>query len=1388
MPGQLFTHYFLTTGIKATAEWQSAAAAVTAFRSAVAPAYVPFTDGRQPPNEAVTEQELIRPILEFLGWKEYLPQQGSGRNEDIPDYLLFTDPAAKDRAAARPRAEDRYQDATVVEESKRFGLPLDARDEDAGGRARTPHGQILRYLATADIASESAIRWGILTNGAVWRLYDYRARPRATGYYEANLAEIIRSDDDDALRLFYLLFRRDSFIRQAGATTTFLEDALAEGRRYEEQVAQDLSGVVFERVFPSLVQALASAAGAGTDLEQVREAALICLYRLLFVLYAEDRGLLPVNDARYADYGLRQPVREHIAQRMQQGTVFSTIAAGYYNHLLTMWRLIDQGDESIGLPPYNGGLFATDTAPLLEAVRLPDAQLAPIIYNLSHTETDGHRRFINYRDMSVQQLGSIYERLLEHEPIRNHDGSISIRPNPYARKDSGSFYTPQELVDLIVDRTLQPLVEERKTAFKEKAAELKSDRRPQAERAAELRRLDPAAAVLDLKLLDPAMGSGHFLVTAVDFLADTIAELVEYVPAVPAWLPDPYVSPLVERVESIRQDILKRAAESDWVMDTAQLTDQAIIRRMVLKRCIYGVDKNPLAVELAKVSLWLHSFTVGAPLSFLDHHLRCGDSLLGLTVWEAVGELNRLGGVFAGSAIAGAETATKTMQEIEALSDADIAEVRASAGLFRGVEDTTEDLRGLLDFLSGLSWLTAGMKRREQAAFQAPLGETLGTTTDAYTLLARGPGTTPPSQQLTGVGSGQTVGAQHVAPVPPPGTTPPSPRGRGAGGDGRDPVPPPGGGTTGGPTFQSLWHTAKSTADREHFLHWEVAFPGVWHQWQQTRPQGGFDAVIGNPPWDRIKLQEVEWFATRSLALARAPTAAARHRGIQRLRKQGSPLAAAFDAAKERADTLGKLVRGSGHYPLLGGGDINLYSLFVERAMLLIKPDGLVGLLTPSGIYADKTAARFFKTVSTKGRVSGLFDFENRKIFFKDVHASFKFVALIFGGEDRQFEQTDCAFFLHDTATIADDPERCFPLAPADFARVNPNTGTAPVFRTRRDAKITRGIYERHPVLVDRSDGQEHRTWPVRYRQGLFHSLNDSDLFKSAAQLDADGHYPVQGNSWKRGDELHLPLYEGKMVQAFDHRAASIANRAGNLFRPGQPDRTLDEEYRDPDFSPRPRYWVSQQESDAIRGLHYILAFKEITASTNVRTMIASLVPHAGCLDTLPVLLPHDDSLNASDIACILANLNSFGFDYVTRQKVQGTHIKLYMLEQLPVIAPDDYDRPFGSTTARELVCDHVLRLTYTAHDLAPFARDLGYTGPPFRWDEEKRRHLRARLDALYFHLYGLSREDAAYVLSTFPIVRREDKAQFGTYRTRDLILAYMHALTAGDTDTTVAL
>ena len=946
------------------------------------------------------------------------------------------------------------------------------------------------------------------------------------------------------------------------------------------------------------------------------------------------------------------------------------------------------------------------------------------------------RRFVNYRDMSVQQLGSIYERLLERQPARNDLGKITIQPNPYARKDSGSFYTPQELVDLIVERTLKPLAEERLQAFEQKSKSLASDRRPKAERHAELRELDPAEAVLDLKVLDPAMGSGHFLVTAVDFLSDYIAHLVEYVPAVPEWLDGGYISPLVERVETIRQDILQRARDSNWIVDESQLSDQAIIRRMVLKRCIYGVDKNPMTVELAKVSLWLHSFTVGAPLSFLDHHLRCGDSLLGMRVAEGTQELRRLAGLSAQSAISGAEQATEGMQRIEEMSDSDVAEVQESSTLFRGVEDTTAELRALLDFLHGLRWQTAGMTRRSRADFESPLVEVLEQRpADAYQLLA----------------------SSH-----------------------RDEEELSEG-------FQNIWASAKSIAGREGFLHWEVAFPGGWCNWQDSRPSGGFDAVIGNPPWDRIKLEEVEWFKVRDLVVASATTAAERKTRIQLLRDQRSPLMDEFDAAKERAAKLGKLIRKSGHYPLLGGGDINLYSLFVERAMSLTKPDGFVGLLTPSGIYADKTAANFFKSVSTTGRVGGLFDFENRKIFFKDVHASFKFCALIFGGEERKFPETRCAFFLHDTGEI-DDHERCFPLAPGDFALVNPNTATAPAFRTHRDAEITKGIYERHPVLVEHSRGDEGRVWPVRFSR-MFDMTNDSGLFLTVDQLANQGFYPVEGNRWKKGDERYLPLYQGRMIHHFDHRAGSVRLNPQSTQNPYLTEEVTEEQHANPAFLPQSQYWVpaADVEQTLPQALGWTLGFRNVGRPTDERTIIAALLPYAGFGNSTQLLLPAK-SADALGFSCLAANLSSFVLDFVASAKIQGANINWYIVEQLPVIAPEDYGRRFGNATAREIVRDHVLRLTYSAHDMAPFARDLGYDGPPFIWRGEDRRHFRARLDALYFHLYGISREDASYIMDTFPIVRNQDVDEFGSYRTKEMVLAYMNALAAGDTETDVAM
>jgi len=987
---------------------------------------------------------------------------------------------------------------------------------------------------------------------------------------------------------------------------------------------------------------------------------------------------------------------------------------------------------------------------MLEQVRLSDHVLAPIIHNLSHTRGESGRRYVNYRDMTVQQLGSIYERLLEREPVRTPAGEIVVRPNSYARKDSGSFYTPQPLVDLIVERTLTPLLEERKAAFHAKAAALQSDTRPKAGRIADLRPLDPAEAALDLKVLDPAMGSGHFLVTAVDFLSDAIADLVEYAPTAAPWLADLYTSPLLDRIAAIRADILARAHASDWVIDEAQLTDQAIIRRMVLKRCIYGVDKNPLTVELAKVSLWLHSFTVGAPLSFLDHHLRCGDSLIGLRVRDAARELSRLGGFTSASAIQAAENAAAGMQRIEEMSDADISEVEESAALFREVEKTTSPLRGLLNTLCGVNWLAAGMKKKQRAEFEAPLQAIIVSQEEkAFSLLSNGPDSADAADPVR----------QHTL----------------------------------WSAFTEIWRDANEIAGRETFLHWEAAFPGVWRRWQDDQPTGGFDAIIGNPPWDKIKLQEKEWFKIRAPEIAKIKKAAKRNDAIQKMRDEKAPLIDDLDAAKRHAKDLSELVRASGHYPLLSGGDTNIYSLFVERAMHLIRPDGLVGLLTPSGIYADKTAATFFNFLSGSGRVSGLFDFENRRTetdiapFFPDIDSRMKFCALVFGGKTRRFDEIDCGFFLQDTEAVL-DPERCFPLVAADFALVNPNTGTAPVFRSRRDADLVRRIYERHPVLVDHSGDEERRAWPVRYHT-MFHMAGASHLFRTAPELEDAGFYPIKGNRWKRAEELYLPMYQGRMIWHFDHRANSVGLNEESTNNPYFSEKVTELQHSDPSFCPQTEYWVPASNVEKVHPPDggWPIAYRRTARTNDNRTMIATIAPRAGYGDSVFLLGP-DKNVSVADVCLLVANLNSFCFDYITRQKLQGTNLSWYIIEQLPVITPADYDRNFGPATIPDLICDHVLRLTYTAHDMAPFARDLGYHGPPFIWNEEKRRHLRARLDALYFHLYGLSRADAAYILDTFPIVRDHDKAAFGTYRTKDMVLAYYNALNAGDTDTDVAV
>jgi len=1344
--GSLFAEDFLRDRIRKLPDWiELSDAELDGVETQIRALLAAFPANRSP-NESQTEDDLIWPALRALGWTESLRQQNlSARGrQDVPDGILFLTADARQRANALGQDWQRYRHGCALVESKRWRRPLD-RLSARRGEGGAPSTQMLRYLRRVDDLTDGALRWGILTNGASWRLYFSGAQSVADQFLDMDLAAILGVPEGEGcalaresrrhwLKVFVLAFRRRSFLPGRFGPQSFHQRAIEEGRFHRERVAANLSELMFGRVFPDLAGAMARAAPDAPP-QELHDAALVLLYRLLFVLYAEDRDLLPASDPRYRPYMFRDRVRVEIGLRKDRGDGFSGMATGYWQAFDDLCRAIDEGDPSIGLPPYNGGLFDRDRTPLLLRIRLDDRTLADVIDAMSFERVDGERRYINYRDLGVQQLGSIYERLLEQELVKDGDG-VAIRPTARLRRDSGSYYTPDELVGLIVEETVEPFVRSRMEAFQDRRERLAAASASEEERRDALEAVDPATALLDLKICDPAMGSGHFLVHLVDRLADRVIGAMAEAEAVE----DGYVSPLADVVRKIRGRIKSNARQRGWTFDTAQLDDRHIVRRMVLKRCVYGVDKNPLAVELAKVSLWLHSFTVGAPLSFLDHHLRCGDSLFGTSIRSALDQAERDGSLFLQGPLSSAIETAAPMQLIEGLADVEIAEAQKSADIFAGVRRRTRPIQAFLSLLHAFEWLNL-RDRRDRTARLAWLDGLFGDPVDIA------------------LGKEVPEDAEHAA------------------------------------RFSPLLRRARALVESERFLNWQVTFPGVWSDWEADRPSGGFDAVVGNPPWDAMKLQQVEWFAARRPEIAGAPRAADRRRMVAALERAGDPLAREFAEAGARAAAAMRMARQGGDYPLLSGGDVNLYSLFTERAMALLRPGGMAGLLVPSGIASDRTAARFFRAVRSEGRLRALYDFENRRTrhgkppFFPDVDSRFKFCVFVAGSAPLG-EPAKCAFFLQDPSE-RDDPERRFDVE--EFSRVNPNTGTAPVFRTARDAALVTSIYRRLPVLADRSAGKEAKTWPVRHVR-MFDITNDSGLFRNRGELEEEeGAWRVGGNRFDSPSGEWAPLYEGKMVRAFDHRAAGVAVNLSNLHHPGQPSRATLAERQDPGWLPEPQHWVPLSACGWSADAGWTLGFRRIARPTDMRTCIAAICPAAGFGNTLPLLKAETPDRSEWLLA---ANLNARVFDYVLRQKLHGATLNLFILEQLPVVPPEQYAAArFGPRTAAEIVREAVLELVYTSHDMAPFARHLGHvdesgkTLPPFRWEPGRRLALFAKLDALYFHLYGVTeREDVRYVHSTFPIVERRETKAWGGYRSCELCLEWMNALAAGRPDADVRL
>lgn len=1132
-------------------------------------------------------------------------------------------------------------------------------------------------------AGEHAL-WGIATDGATLRIVRDNASLTRPAWIEADLERIFREERYADFAALWLIAHETRFGTPGGAAAdcsleTWRSAGREEGTRAREHLREGVEEALLAlgQGFLSHPEngALRDALHAGRLTPDAYFQELLRLvYRLIFLLTAEERSVLhpdgadPTARARYeAGYGLRR-LRDRSVRRSAHDR-FSDLWDGFRIVL----RGVARGEPRLALPAL-GGLFSEDQCPSLDAAKLENRSLLAAVFRLSWLREASGLSRVNWRDMGPEELGSVYESLLELVPRIPEDGrgfsfAEGADTKGNARKTTGSYYTPDSLVQVLLDSALEPVVQQTVAA------------NPQ----------DPVSALLSLSIVDPACGSGHFLLAAARRLAGHVAR-----------------------------------HQANGTPSAAQYRHAL---RQVVSRCVFGVDLNPMAVELGRVSLWMEAVEPGRPLSFLDSHVQVGNALLGTTpelmakgipdaAWEPIeGDDRKTASLLKKRNKAAAE-GQRGLESLWARKGDD--EAAAVVNAVREIDDAPDaDLPDVAAKEKSWEELQASAAYRHQR-FVA----------DAWC-------------------------AAFVWPKP---QLPERKAGKGGDGD----VPPV---VAAAPT-NDLWRqlrdgqgapplvtieTVEQLAMQYRFFHWHLQFPQVF-------AKGGFDVVLGNPPWERVKLQEQEFFASRHDQIANAPNAAARKKLIAALSEKDPQLWNEWCEASRQADGESHLVRDSGRYPLCGKGDVNTYAIFAEHNLNAIGSLGRAGFVVPSGIATDDTTKEYFGTLAQAGRLSSLFDFRNHDGLFYDVgHRRFKFCLLTVLGRLARGSSARLVFFAESAAELR-EPDRQFTLSPADIALLNPNTRTCSTFRSRRDADINLAIYRRVGVLW-REDDEKGNPWGLRF-MAMLHMANDSGLFRAHGELDANRQY--------------LPLVEAKMVHHFDHRYGDYADKPAGSLDTQLPDVPV-ERLGDPTYSPTARYAVPASEVGArladrwTRG--WLVGWRDICRSTDERTVIASLIPRAGVGDKFLLMMA---SVEPALVACLYGSLCSFALDYTARQKVGGTSLKYFTMRQLPVLAPETYETGAAwcpSSLLREWLLPRVLELTYTAWDVEPFARDVGYDGPPFRWDPEHRFLLRAELDAAFFHLYGISRHDADYILETFPIVRKNDEKVYREYRTKRVIL-----------------
>ena len=1177
-------------------------------------------------------------------------------------------------------------------------------------RSRSPTFALQDYLNEHDEAL-----WGLATNGTHLRLLRDNASLTRPAHIEADLAQIFANEDAASFAALWLIIHRSRF-GAAGtpATDCALERWRDTGAREGEAARDRLAGQVeialrvlgsgFLEANPDLAEQLRA---GGLSLTTWFNELLRLVYRLIFLMVAEDRNLLHPANARKDARTLYAEGYSLAALRTQcvRGATWDR-HHDRYEGMKVVFRALAASEDALALPAL-GGLFGADQLPHLESARLRNRAFMEAVYRLSWLKDRSGMVPVNWRAMETEELGSVYESLLGLQPQLADDGCTLVFASDVSeqkgnqRKTTGSYYTPDSLVQALLDTALDPVLE-----------------RTEAEAE------DPAEALLRLAVIDPACGSGHFLLAAARRIATRVARI---------------------RAEG-----------------TPSLADFRHALRDGARRCIHGVDRNPMAVELTKVALWIETVDPGFPLGFFDDQIRCGDALFGvfdLAVLEAgipdaaykplTGDDKAVARHYARKNKHEKTERSHIEEGFRFSRERDL--MRDFAAMRAMPEDTLDQIAAKSARLTALTeqgtvrWALTRACDLYVAAFLAPK-ITLATTAGPDGLPRRGAETVPTAGTLWELLRGR------------------EPHGL-------------------------LVQNAVGALEGARAFHWPLDFPDIM-------ARGGFDVVLGNPPWEVMQLSEKEYFAARHPEIA-ALAGAARKRAISDLEYTDSASFRNFVAAKRKFDAGNQFARESGRFDLTARGKVNTYSLFSELFSRLTRDRA--GVIVPTGIATDFSNRLFFDNLLETSRLVSAFMFDNAWKIFSAIHPDTPFVLLTIG-------QTNSAAEFSSYLLSAEQlfhGERRYHLTREQIAAINPNTRTAPAFRSRADAELTAKIYANAPVLIEEGKGPEGNPWGVEFRQGLFNMTSDSGLFRTARQLTEAG-YVREGTDWVRAGlrprqgvlavegtntgslplsgggphtDLYVPLYEAKMIHQFDHRWAGSVEDGDSAADPDIAEK------RDPAFEPVPRYWVPETEvSERLIAKGWtggwLMGWRDITNATNERTVIATVFPRVGVGNNLPLMFFGVDG-SARLQAGLSANLSALSLDYAARHKVGGTHLNFFIYQQLPILAPDIYSEP-----RLAFVVPKVMELTYTSHALAPFARDLGYDGPPFDWNEKRRAHLRAELDAFYARAYGLTRDELRYILDpadvmgpdypseTFRVLKAKEVRAHGEYRTRRLVLA----------------